>query len=176
MNVKTSQEVRSLAKAQKIDAEDTKEKICEAHYFLQKMIETQHDPDPFKFNLSAFLTAFDSIWDFLNQELRTLKLQECNKSLQQWGRDDPTTQLLRESRNITTHRRIIQKRNDVTIYLEKKPRAEYTWYFALDKDIKHISGIDKIIQTDIIKICQGCFEELIRLISGCDKGFLSKIC
>jgi hypothetical protein len=165
-----------VAKPKKVDAGDTKEKICEAQYFLQRMVENRNDPNPFKFNLSAFLTAFDSIWDFMNRELRVLKLEVCNNNLQQWGRSDPEIRLLRESRNITTHRRIIQKRNDVTIYLEKEPRAEYTWYFVLDKDIKNIPDIGRIVQTDAITICQACFKELARHISACDEGLLQRIC
>jgi hypothetical protein len=38
-----------------------------------------------------------------------------------------------------------------------KPRAEYTWYFALDSDIEDISGIETIIQKDVITSCTSLF-------------------
>ena len=49
--------------------------MCETHYFLKRMVENRNAPNPFKFNFSAFLAAFDSIWDFMNRELRALKLE-----------------------------------------------------------------------------------------------------
>ena len=56
-----------MAEAKMVSAEHTKQKICETHYFLKRMVENRNDPNPFKFNFSAYLAAFDSIWDFLNE-------------------------------------------------------------------------------------------------------------
>jgi hypothetical protein len=56
-----------MAEAKMVSAEHTKQKICETHYFLKRMVENRNDPNPFKFNFSAFLAAFDSIWDFMNE-------------------------------------------------------------------------------------------------------------
>ena len=209
-----------MAKTKKIDAEDTKEKICEAQYFLDRMVENQNDPNLFKYNLSAFLGAFRSIWHFMNIELRGTKLEACNQKLQDWRRNYAEIKLLSESRDITTHRRIIATRNDVATHVtavtmeveclpvsvhiddesssvqqytsshnqaeqvpatvetadKDKPWAEYTWYFALNNDIKDIPNVDSILQKDVITICQTCFKELARHISACNQGLLKPIC
>jgi len=49
-----------MAEAKIVSAEDTKEKICEAHYFLKRMVENRNDPNPSKFTFSAVPAAFDS--------------------------------------------------------------------------------------------------------------------
>jgi hypothetical protein len=58
-----------VEKPKRVDADDTKEKICEARYFLARMEETQGDIRPFRYNLSAFVSAFFSITSFLNEDL-----------------------------------------------------------------------------------------------------------
>ena len=74
-----------MAEAKILSAEDMKERICETHYFLKRMVENRNDLNLFKLNFSAFLAAFDGIWDFMNRELRALKLEGYNKNLQEWG-------------------------------------------------------------------------------------------
>jgi hypothetical protein len=106
-----------MAKTKKVDAEDTKEKICEAKYFLDRMIESQNDPKHFKYNLSAFLASFRSIWHFMNMELTGTKLQPCNQKLHEWRRNALELQLLSKSRDTTIHRRIIATRNDVAVHV-----------------------------------------------------------
>lgn len=101
----------------RVNAEDTKEKICEAQYFLDRMVENQNKPRPFKYNLSAFLNAFRSIRDFMNRELKDTKLEACNEKLKTWMDSDPAIMLLRKSRNITTHSRIIRTHNDVNVHV-----------------------------------------------------------
>jgi hypothetical protein len=46
-----------MAEAKIVGAEHTNQKICEKHYFLKRMGENRNDPNPFKFNFSAFLAA-----------------------------------------------------------------------------------------------------------------------
>jgi len=167
--------VIAMAKTTKVDAEDTKEKICEAKYFLEKIVENVNDPNPFKYNLSAFLGAFRSIRDFMKWELKGTQLDACYWELKNWMDNDAQMKLLTNERNLSTHERIIQKHNDVVIDLGKG-QAEYTWRFAPDKKIQNIPNINSIISIDIIIICQTCFEELQRRISACDEGLLKPIC
>jgi hypothetical protein len=47
----------------------------------------------------------------MNRELSPLKLEGCNKNLQEWGRNDGEIKLLRVSRNITTHGSISVRTN-----------------------------------------------------------------
>jgi hypothetical protein len=170
-----------MLKMAKVDADDTKEKICEAKYFLDKIVENVNDPNPFKYNLSAFLGAFRSIRDFMKWELKGTQLDACYKQLKNWMDNDAQIELLTKERNLSTHERIIRKHNDVAIDVPTiggtgKVRAEYTWRFAPDKKIQNIPNINSIISIDIITICQTCFKELERRISACDQGQLKSTC
>ena len=106
-----------MAKITKVEVEATKEKICEAQHFLDKIEETQNDPKPFNYNLSAFLEAFRSIEHFMKKELTDPNLDPCYKKLRKWMNNDHHVQLLTQERNITTHERIISKRSDVAAHV-----------------------------------------------------------
>ncbi len=45
------------------------DKVHEAHYFIHQLIDNYHDPHPFRFHLSAFLSASRSITWMLQKEL-----------------------------------------------------------------------------------------------------------
>ena len=148
------------------------------------MVKNQNDPNPFKYNLSAFLITFRSIRDFMQKELEGTKLDACYKQLINWMDDDARIMLLRAERNVTTHERIIWKHNNIVVYVgmieaDGKVRADYTWYFAPDpknKEIQKIRNVNNIIKTDVITLCRSCLEELERRISACDQGLLRPIC
>lgn len=112
-----------MTNTKNVDAEDTREKICEAQYFLDGMGAYQNDPNRFKYNLSAFLSAFRSIRDFMDEELEDTKLDACNQKLQSWMESDAKITLLRKCRNITTHHHSITG-HDLDIHLTTTPFAE----------------------------------------------------
>ncbi len=51
---------------------DTRDKLSEAEFFLERMRESQSDRDAFRYNLSAFLGAARSVRDFLHKEYENL--------------------------------------------------------------------------------------------------------
>ena len=83
------------------------EKLGEANYFLAKMSETQNDRVVFGYNLSAFLSAFKSIADFLGKNKKNdLKLAGLEQKLTQ----DKEISFLSEVRDMTVHVSTIWRR------------------------------------------------------------------
>lgn len=60
----------------------THDKLNEAHFFLHQMIDHYHEPDPFRYNLSAFLHAAKSVVHMLKMEL------QGRKGAAEWFRSD----------------------------------------------------------------------------------------
>jgi hypothetical protein len=51
---------------------DTRDKLNEASFFLKRMKETNRDKNGFRYNLSAFLSAFCSVPEIMNIEFQSI--------------------------------------------------------------------------------------------------------
>ena len=45
------------------------DRLNEAHYFLHQMKAAYHQPEPFRYNLHAFIQAIESIFDMLRVDI-----------------------------------------------------------------------------------------------------------
>jgi hypothetical protein len=99
------------------DSDSTKEKICEALYFLDRMSENQRNLSHFKYNLSAFVSASFSITQFLKTELdsRSGFNEWYDNELLPWIENDGMMKLLWKARRITIHIQRIPTRVDLTL-------------------------------------------------------------
>lgn len=81
----------------------THDKLTEAHYFIHRMLDAYHEPDGFRYNLSAFLQAAKSCVMILRKEL-----QNDQKAVS-WLRGEPILQdkdvrLIQHLRDSVVHR------------------------------------------------------------------------
>jgi hypothetical protein len=172
-----------LANIESANFEDTKEKICEARYFLDGMEKNQGDLKPFRYNLSAFVSAFFSITSFLCKELSHHRgFKEWYESdLRPWMEGDGKMRLLYKSRRTTVHIHRIPTRKNATVHLPSigsgnKVSAEHKWYFDLYEEIQGIPDIDNLIKIDVTTICRTCLNELEHRLSLFDAKLLKSIC
>ncbi|GAI65713.1 unnamed protein product [marine sediment metagenome] len=91
---------------------DTRDKLLESKYFLERMTETQSNRDAFKYNLSAFLAATRSVTAIM-QKVSGFKgwYEEIQAKLQ----SDDTMKLLKNKRNITIHQQPVRPRAHVNV-------------------------------------------------------------
>lgn len=97
---------------------DSREKLLEAEFFLERMNETQSDRAAFKYNLSAFLAAARSVTWFMQKEFKKVSgFKEWYEEKQAKMKSDSDMTFLNKTRKITIHIKPIQLHAhvDVTI-------------------------------------------------------------
>ncbi len=83
-----------------------REKYQEASYFYTQMSKVSDEPDAFKYNLSAFLSAFRSVTLYLQAEFSSdPRFGSWYKEKRNEMPGDPILRLLNEQRRITVHER-----------------------------------------------------------------------
>ena len=83
---------------------DTRDKLLETKYFLERMIEKQTDQDAFKYNLSAFLSAARSVTLIMQKEFaKVSSFKKWYTEKQTEMKSDKTMKLLNEKRSMTIH-------------------------------------------------------------------------
>ena len=97
---------------------DTRGKLSEAEYFLERMRESQSDRDVFRYNLSAFLAASRSVTLFAQKEFkRSPGFEEWYEQKQAEMRQDPAMGHFLDARNIMLHRQHVATRSHIQIGL-----------------------------------------------------------
>ena len=88
---------------------DTRDKLLESRYFLERMAETQSDRDAFKYNLSAFLAAARSVTAVMRREFDKVPgFKHWYEEIQAKLQGDDTMRLLRDKRDITIHQQPVR--------------------------------------------------------------------
>jgi hypothetical protein len=91
------------------------DKFEEAHYFLHRMLAEYHEPEPFRWNLNAFLQALRSITLMLQKELSSRDgFEEWYKPHQDAMRADPLLRTFHDGRNIVVHQGVLSQRSKLT--------------------------------------------------------------
>jgi hypothetical protein len=83
----------------------THDKLSEAHYFIHQMVDHYHEPDLFRYNLSAFLQAARNVTFVLQSEASDKPdFGVLWKTLQDEMRAEPDLRLLNDSRVTVVHK------------------------------------------------------------------------
>lgn len=100
---------------------DTREKLLEAKYFLERMKKELSDRDAFKYNLSAFLAAARSITLFMQKELnKTPDFKKWYAEKQSKMQNDKTMKFLNDKRRMTIHEQAVRPRAHVNAHVSGK--------------------------------------------------------
>lgn len=88
----------------------THDKFDEAHYFLSRMVETYHEPQPFRRNFDSFLQALRSVTFVMQREFRELGISEdWYEKEQDRMRNDQLLKAVVEGRDIVVHQGMIEQ-------------------------------------------------------------------
>jgi len=92
---------------------NTRDKLEEAGYFLERMKETQAEPDHFRYNLSAFLAAARSVTWVMKNEFNAAEGFNCwyCKCKAEW-KNDTEMEFFRQIRNDNIHENPVLPRAD----------------------------------------------------------------
>ena len=172
--------------------DNTFEKLSEAQYFLDRMIALQANRLFFKYNLSAFLSAFRSVTFFMQKEYSGMENFAKWYSLKQSEFEaNKEMQLLNTKRVMTIHKvpvglhaninGSIHERIFITDHLsveiihadgtieKEKPinieRIELTDEIASNE--KWLWYFDDYTQSDVVSICSDCMTYLSNVVSDC---------
>ena len=93
---------------------NTREKLGEAKYFFERMIEKQSECEAFQYNLSAFLSAARSITLIMQTEFdKVLGFKEWYANKQTHVLADKTMKFLNNKRVMTIHQKPVRPRVNV---------------------------------------------------------------
>jgi len=100
---------------------NTREKLLEAEYFLDRIIEEQSKRDFFQYNLSAFLSAARSITYFMqNEYCKTKGFDMWYANKQAHVLADKTMKFLNNKRVMTIHQKPVKPAAHVTVTASAK--------------------------------------------------------
>lgn len=92
----------------------THDRFTEAHYFLGRMQTEYHEPDPFRWNLNAFLQALKSVPGLVNVELQKREgFREWWTEAKQELQSDPLLSRFAKGRDLLVHRGMLTARSTV---------------------------------------------------------------
>lgn len=173
----------------------TRDKLYEAEYFLNRMIEKQSDRAAFKFNLSAFLAAFRSITLIMQKEYK--HYQDFDDWYKPYKEDfvaDNRMKLLNEKRVQTIHLKPLEPKAHVDVEIidtitisdsvsiilkqangtieryESKPQPPKSPKEE-KTTVKWRWYFEEMPDTDVITICQECISKLQAIVTECEQKF-----
>jgi len=175
---------------------DTEQKLLEAKYFLDGMIESQAERDAFKYNLSAFLAAFRSVTMIMQKEFDKVSgFAEWYQAYQEQMKADNKMNVLKTKRTMTIHQQPVQPRahinvsTSVSITITPSVSAILT---RADGTVERYDSVpseslptpaktkttvqwrwyfDEIPDTDVVAVCQECLTKLEAIVSECEQRF-----
>ena len=107
---------------------DSHDKLAEAHHFLHRMLETFHQPDEFRWNLSAFLQASRSVTLLLQAELGGREgFDDWYAPIRARLAGDPLLNAMVEGRNTVVHKGRLRRRSKVELGLTKDGDFAWGW-------------------------------------------------
>ena len=109
------------------------EKINEARYFLGGMREVLDQPEHFRYELSAFMSAARSVFQYIHKEVKTdppkLAWYESQVS------SNPVIQFLRNARNTSIHARPVRPKQVVhAVVTDRMTASAGAWLTRVDAD------------------------------------------
>jgi len=178
---------------------NTEDKLSEANYFLERMKEHVMDGEAFRYNLSAFLTAFRSVTFIMRKEYNRISgFEEWYRKKQIEMKKDEKMKLLKEKRNITIHQKPIHLRAHVNVNAtssiglvpniiihhahangteerysstEEEEEEHPQTPAKSDVDVQWRWYFDEFPDVDAITICEECLKKMKDIVSECKKKF-----
>lgn len=181
---------------------DTREKLIEAKYFLERMIENQSERNAFKYNLSAFLSAAQSVTYVMQGEFSKVSgFKQWYDEKQTKMQGDSEMKLLHGKRVMTIHQKLVKPaalvtfapsvtvginvsasaivtRADGTVEkLESKPETK-TKPKASSSSVKTEATIEwqwyfhELKDKDVVTICKEYLEKLEVIVEECESRFV----
>jgi len=99
---------------------NTREKLFEAKYFLERMMEKQSDRDAFKYNLSAFLAAARSVTLIMQKEFdKDPSFKKWYSEKQVKMQSDEVMRLLNDKRVMTIHQQPVRPHAHVNVRIKE---------------------------------------------------------
>ena len=177
---------------------NTKQKLLETKYFLERMIENQAERDKFKYNLSAFLAAFRSVTMIMQKEFNKVSgFANWYQVQQEKMKADDKMKLLNTKRTMTIHQQLVQPRAHVNVCITEHisltdsasiivTRADGTIerYDSTPPEPPPTPAktettaqwrwyFDEVSDSDVVTVCQECMTELEAIVSECEQRFSS---
>ena len=184
-----------------MELRETRDKLGQAYYALQRMGDTENAKDKFRYNLSDFLTAARSVLDFMSKECKS-NMRGKHRSVagfDQWRgvkveklKSSRAGKILFEQRDITVHQRTVPLAVNVKLGITLTLPNPVVSVVVHDKEGREISrsGTGSLIRQqdpppileykyyfegvenlDVLTICRDYIQELKRLISECETKF-----
>jgi hypothetical protein len=150
-------------------AGNTVDKLAEAKYFLDRMNEYQSDGTVFRYNVSAFVSASQSItWVMQTEFTHVAGFKQWYEDRKHEMQADKAMKDLAERRRVTTHIQPIPFDRVTRLDVSMSPvgstqpsKAEFKWYFS-DLPYPH---------EDIFTMCKKHVEKLEHLVQECESQF-----
>jgi hypothetical protein len=175
---------------------DARNKLSEAEYFLDRMVETQADRDAFEYNLSAFLAAFRSVDYVMTAEF------DDRPGFANWHRTQVTKvkadkgmKLLVDKRHLTIHKEPVKPRAEIEVKVSETIRVNATASVV----VRHKDGTTEVHRSapkaakepaakskteiewrwyfnelpdvDVVTLCQESVSKLDAIVAECEQGF-----
>ena len=173
----------------------TRDKLLEAKYFLQRMREGQSEPDAFKYNLSAFLTAARSVTMFMQKEFHKIPgFKEYYAKKRCEMKQDETMNLMNSKRVMTIHNQPVHPRANIGVNISETVTISESLSVVLTREdgttersepeptpppppsgtkvtAKWLWYFDELPDKDIISVCEEHIDKLGTLVAECESHF-----
>jgi hypothetical protein len=179
---------------------NTENKLFEAKYFFERMLEYQTQHIPFKHNLSAFLAAFRSVTFFMQKEYsKAENFLPWYKIQQKQLETNDKMKLLNEKRVMTIHSLPVEPKAQIHVSVHdylciteeitfeiihangtiEKETSITTEQPELPEEIiiddQWLWYFDDYPSSDIISVCKECLISLEYITSECESKFSSTL-
>ena len=177
-----------------------RDKLFEARYFLDKMKECEADRDPFRYNLSAFLSAARSTTLVMQKEFaHTVGFKDRYATTEQAMKSDPVFHFMNKKRVMTVHHEPVRPASRVSMTLvvpafaevtvcdelvrangriekgepEKPPQPSVSSRQTSEEDmVEYLWAFDDGPDKDVVALCEEYWMELERIIIECEAQFV----
>lgn len=174
---------------------DTRAKLLEAKYFLERMKEMQSERDAFRYNLSAFLSAARSVTLIMQVEFDKVSgFRQWYAEKQTWMKSDQVMTLFNEKRTMTIHERSVNPHARIGIGISDT----FCLGDSTSIDIIHADGtiergelepvpshklaqsestqelrwyFDELPDKDVVSVCEEHLVKLDTLVAECESQF-----
>ena len=175
---------------------DARDKLMEAKYFLNLMIESQNDRNAFRYSLSAFLSAFKSVDYLMENEFKgNADFHRWHRSKESAVKGNKKMETLLKKRIMTVHLFPVQPKAQVKATFTSQIRISSSALAVVKSDdgasqriessgqkssqpaVKNEDKVtfkwyfEEIPDVDVITACTQCLVELETIVSECEKKF-----